>query len=143
MATLFTAEDTIETWMSTDLNALADATNVLSSALSNDAATTERRPYANIEIFTGTQTARSTDAVISLYIIPEVDDTNYGDATNYENYYIGSVSLDAAVTARYSIITMVTLPPSDFKIVLRNDTGQAFAATGNTVKAKRFGFEDV
>jgi len=145
MAALWTAEDTIETWLSTELNSLADATNsATSSAKSNDASSTERRLYANVEIYIATQgSARAGDANVSLYIIPEVDDANYGDAANYQNYYAGSISLDAATTARYNILRNVLLPPSDFKVMLRNDTGQALAASANTVKAKRFSAEDV
>jgi len=145
MSTLWTAEDSIETWLSTELNSLADATNSSASAAkSNDASSTERRLYANIEIYSAAQgSARATDAVVSVYLIPEVDDTNYGDTTNYYNYHVGTVKLDAATTARYNIIRNVLLPPSDFKVLLRNDTGQALASSGNTVKAKRFSVEDV
>ena len=147
MAGKFTAEGTIATVLTTELNSLADAgISSASSAESNDAAA-ERHLFANFEIYIAAQgTNRTAGASISLYVIPEVDDTNYGATTDecLNNYYAGSVSVDdAALAARYLILEDVKLPPSDFKVVLKNDTGQALAASGNTVKYRTFGYEDV
>lgn len=147
MAGKYTAESTIATALSTELNSLANAgISSASPALSNDG-TGERDFFGNFEIYIAAQgTNRSAGASISLYVIPEVDDTNYGSSVGecLDNYFAGSVAVDdAALAARYIILEGVKLPPSDFKVVLKNDTGQAFAASGNTVKFKRHGYEDV
>ncbi|MCB1901470.1 MAG: hypothetical protein KDH16_19400, partial [Rhodocyclaceae bacterium] len=57
------------------------------------------------------------------------------------NYLVGTYSLDAATTAR-RITKRVNLPPTDYKVVLKNNTGQPLASTLNTVKFREFTAED-
>ena len=145
MAYKHSALETIFTALSTELNSLANGVACSpSSAFDNDDAA-QRWPTAMVEIYIAAQgTARSAGASVSLYIIPTTDGTNYGDNTDecLENYAVGHYSLDDATTARY-ITARVHLPPSDYKVVLKNSTGQAFAASGNTVKFREFTAEDV
>ena len=145
MAAKYTAEGVLTTVLTTELDGLADdGTSALSPTKSNDAVS-ERDLVANFELFIATQgTARTAGAFVSLFIIPEVDDVNFGDVVGdcLLNYFVGSVLLDASVNARYVILEDVKIPPSDFKIVLQNQTGQALAATGNTVKYRVYSYED-
>lgn len=124
--------------LTTELNTLADGANKLSAALSNDAAG-ELYLYADFELFVSTQgSARSSDARVDLYILVEQDTTNYtygGDSVDPpRNSWVGSFLFDAAVTARYNHIRGVALPPTDFKVLLINETGQALAATLNVLQ---------
>jgi len=42
------------------------------------------------------------------------------------------------VTARYEVIRGVLLPPMDFHVLVMNETGQALAASGNTLTLRRY-----
>jgi hypothetical protein len=90
--------------------------------------------HCQINTFGGNATADST---VDLYIIPATDGTNYNDGSatiNPVNFYRGSWSLRAAAVFRLTI-QGVLLPPVPFKLcVFNNATGQAFPATGSTVR---------
>lgn len=146
MTARYPAHDTEETALSTEMNALADGSNAIGSAISNDVATTERRLFANFRFTLATQgAARDASGRVDMYIIPEVGGTYaMGDASlDPESGYVGTFVFDAAVTAREQILLAVRLPNSDFKVLVQNNTGQALAATGNTLKMERDGYEDV
>ncbi len=149
MSSRYTGKDSANTVLSTELNSLGDGSNkITSTALSNDAATTERELYADWSLSLAAQgTARDSGASVELYIIPEVDGTYAygGDSLDPSpNHYVGSFSFDAATTARVDILVGRPLPNSDYHVLLQNNTGQAFAASGNVLKQEVYaGFEDV
>jgi hypothetical protein len=147
MSIKYTALETIFSALTTELNSLADGSAcTASSAFDNDTATTARFTNAMVEIYIATQgTNRAVGASVSLYVIPTTDGTSYGDATAecLENYRVGTYSLDDTATAARYITGRIQLPPVDYKVVLKNDTGQALAASGNTVKFREFGYENV
>lgn len=145
MALVLTAENTISTVMSSDLDSLADgAVAVASTASSNDAAA-ERQLFGEFEVYIDTQGgARDGSAEIILAILPEVDDSNYPNSTYsrvIDNYVVKTWTLDAAATAWRGTCYDIKLPPGDFKVAIVNDTGQALAASANTVKMRTYTYE--
>lgn len=146
MASKYTARGTITTVLSTELNSLASATACSASSAQANKGSGKRDNLAQFEIYIAAQgTNRAAGASISLYIIPEVDGTNYASITDecLNNYFAGSVSVDDGATAARYLVMEAKLPPSDWKAILYNGTGQAFASSGNTVKYRTFGYEDV
>ena len=141
------APATIATVMSTELNSLANGANAITaSALSNDAATTERFLYASFEFYIAAQgSARSAGAYVALFLLPEIDGTNfaYGGAglNPQSGLWLCNFSLDAATTARYCLQHQIPIPPHNFHLVMQNNTGQAFAASGNTLKWVRYSLD--
>jgi hypothetical protein len=89
--------------------------------------------------------ARSAGAYVTLYLVPSVDGTNYtygGDAlTPPATCLVGDFVLDATVTARYVSLPCIAIPPTKFKLLVINETGQAFAASGNTLKYRTYNRE--
>lgn len=145
----YTAEQTIATALSTEFNSLANGSiTALSSEITNNSAAT-RFPYMEVEFYIAAQgTARASGAFCALYLVPEVDDTNYPDTSTsttgneYMNaYYVASFPLDAATTARRLTIRQIDLPPGNFKLAVSNATGQAMAASGNTLKYRMYSDE--
>lgn len=142
----YTARGTAATVLTTELNSLTNGSVCsLSSSQDNDTAGT-RDLYAQAEIYIAAQgTNRGAGAHVALYLVPESDGTNYGATTDecLDNYFAGSASLDdAALAARYLIIDRVRLPVGDFKVALKNNTGQTLASSGNTVKLRSYTVED-
>jgi hypothetical protein len=123
-------------YLTTELNALADAGNKLGAAIDN---TSNGDMYMDIELYVAAQgSARSAGAYVGFHILASVDGTNYcygADAVDPPAHTLAAAApLDAATTARYVTMTHILLPAGKFKILVENKTGQAFAATGTTVK---------
>lgn len=146
MAYKHSALETIFTALSTELNSLANGSvSSASSAFDNDNSA-ERWPAAMVEIYIAAQGSnRAVGASVSLLIVPTTDGTNYGDTTGTcrNNYLRGPFYLDDGATAARRLTGRVNLPPTDYKVLLLNNTGQALASSGNTVKFREFTSEDV
>lgn len=146
MTANYTARGTATTVLTTELNSLASAgVSAASSVQDNDTAGA-RDTMAQFEAYIAAQGAnRAAGAYIALYLVPELDGTNYGATTDecLDNYFAYSWSLDdAALAARYLVADCVRLPVGDWKAVIKNGTGQALAASGNTIKYRVYSLED-
>lgn len=92
-----------------------------------------------------------TDSVIELYIVPSVDGTLYpnwtGNVTTSEQendqYFVGAVTTSGATEAQVLALRDVKLPPGKFKVGVRNNSGVAFAASGNTLEYRPHSYQDV
>lgn len=128
--------------MTTDLNSLADGGNVLSAAQSNDGAG-ELDLLVDVELDLAAQgSARDSGAYVALYLLTSSDGTNYdyGDGSTDPalTNWVGNFPLDAATNARRVSIRGIPLPPSNYKWLLQNNTGQAFASSGTILTEKRY-----
>ena len=132
------APEAIATALSAELNALANnGTAIMAAGIDN---ATGRYTHLNLELYVAAQgVARSAGAYVAIYILPSVDGTNYDDATVAAAIDAMQVycALDAATTARYKVKVNIPIPPLLFKLMVANKTGQALAATLNTLKYRR------
>lgn len=128
--------------VTTELNALAnDTAALISTALSNDDSL-ERNLMADFMIVIPEQSGARDGGAISLLIVPEVNNT-YGDVATVQTALIHiahrddgtlcSFVLDSAVTARTITVSHVKLPNANYKVGLLNESGNALAATGNSI----------
>jgi hypothetical protein len=148
MATIkFAAPAAAESVLTTELNSLANAAGTAASAaISNDAAG-ELYLYGDFEVYLAAQASnRAAGARVDLYILIELDGTNYGSGGSSPlppmSAFIGSLQFDSGATAaRYAHLRQVQLPPTDFKVVAVNNTGQALASSNNTVKVSRYNLQ--
>lgn len=121
------------TVLSTELNSLANGSlSAVSTAVDNSS---NLSIWMDVELVLATQGgSRSAGATCTLFMSPSLDGTNYTDNT-VEQEIAFVFPLDAATTARRHIRRGFELPPlSTIKFSLLNSTGQALAASGNTIK---------
>jgi hypothetical protein len=131
-------------YLSTDLNSLANGARFLGAAIDNSSGLDM---YMDLELLIAEQAgARSAGAYVGVYLIPSLyGGTNYGygDASTAPpaSGLIAALPLDAAVTARYVMATMIPVPPGHFKLLVVNATGQTLAASGSTLKYRLYSTE--
>lgn len=123
------------TILDTGLNALANDAGVVSATVAND---TVYDMYADFELVCTHGVAPVADRTWDIYLVREVDGTNFEDASATRppaGGFVGSFVLDAVTTIQRKVVPGAMLPPRDFKVLLVNKSGQAAAATGHTLKA--------
>ena len=125
------------TVLTTELNSLGNAAAcALSSAVAN-ATNLDRIGRCELNVtFGSSPTANST---VDLYLVPALDGTNYADYSTTgpvvdPNTYVGSFVLRATTSAQRRMSPWFPLPAADFKLGVVNNSGQAFPASGSTVK---------
>jgi hypothetical protein len=126
--------------LSTEMNSLADGScTAKGTEVDNE---TDLALFGNFELYMGAAgSARDAGAYFALYLLYSVDGTNYpyGDASDDppESALVGSFPALADTGADYVTLVNVPLAPLKFKPVIRNETGQAMAASGNTLKINK------
>jgi hypothetical protein len=136
---------TIATVLDTGLNTLAATTGkAISGALDN---TTDLAIWADLELVVTFGSNPTAGQVVEVYLVPSVDGTNYadGDASIAPPYpsLVAAFPVRAVTTAQRIAFRGVQLPPGLYKYQVSNKTGQAFAASGNTLKERRYGTQAV
>lgn len=136
------APEALTSYLTTELNSLADSTSdttgfsAVGAEIANE---TNLYQYINLELVVAAQgAARSAGGFVAVYINYSADGTTYDDTSNKAFTELLAVfPLDAATTARRLTKANLPIPPLDFKLLVLNDTGQALAATLNTLKYRR------
>lgn len=142
--TKWAAPASASTIISTGMNSLGDGSNAISSAISNDA-TGELYMFADFELYIAATSTRSADARVEMYILIELDGSNYsygGTALDpAPSMHVGDFQFDASTGARYAHVRGVRLPPTDYKVLLINEVGVALASSGNTLKVAPYNIQ--
>lgn len=130
----------IATVLSTELNSLGSgSTSSASSAIDN---TSNLDLFADLTLTIALQaSARSTGAIVSVYMTQALDGTNYDDTLSTTAELVAVFPLDAATTARQATRRDVPIPPGLFKLFVVNSTGQALAASGNLLEYRAHSIE--
>ncbi len=132
------AYSTIQSALTTELNSLADGSNVLDGALDMADGTHGRMTKMDIEVYLASiDTSSETSPAIYLWLLKETDGTNYED---------GGASVDPArmpdeiiplrlVSGVQRVTgTIYVETPTNVKILIGNRSGVALASSGNTLK---------
>jgi hypothetical protein len=136
--------EAIASALTTDLNSLANAAySAASGAIDN---LTDLYEYIELELNLAAQgSARSSGGTVEVWMEKQIDGTNYEDRANtaFGHQFLASFPLDAATTTRRLVLSNIPIPPAAFKLSVRNNTGQAFASSGSTLKYRRYNEQGV
>ena len=131
---------TLFSLLTTELNSLANVTgSALGTAFDNTPGTGVEDGgwlFGEFELVATAGSAMAAGGAVDLFIVPETDASNYSDGgttTQPPNHYKGSFTTRASTGIRLTL-SGVPLPPVEFKAFLVNRSGQAFAASANTLK---------
>ena len=131
---------TLQTIMTTELNGLANNATVLSSVAGSSGLitlTSTGYPQALAELVVTFGTAPTANTTINVWFLTEIDGTNLEDGSSS---LVPQRSPDLffplrGVTTAQRIAKTCKLPVTAFKVLVQNNgTGQAMAASGNTLK---------
>jgi hypothetical protein len=129
------------TLLSTELNSLANNGTAIGSAYNNTVGGGGGDGYTlcDVELVATYGSAPTANTGVSLWFLMTEDGTNYedGDNSTTPGRLADAVFPLRAVTTAQRIIRRVLLPWGNFKPLVKNDgTGQAMAASANTVKIR-------
>jgi hypothetical protein len=126
--------------LTTGLNSLANNGLAISSAFDNTVGQAgDGYTLCDLELVVTYGSAPTANTAVSVWLLGSQDGTNYedGDASTTPAKLPTCVFPLRAVTTAQRIIRRVALPWGLMKAVLKNDgTGQAMAASGNTLKIR-------
>lgn len=122
--------------MTTALNSLADG--------SQSAASTEINNETGLNTFASftlklASIGSARDGHCQLYVRYETTDT---DGYEDEDHFLGVFKLPATSAAAVASILGVRLEPFNTQFYVTNDSGQALAASGNTLDIETYNYED-
>lgn len=142
MASVKYEAGSITTLLSTELNSLANGSSTaLGTEYDNS---TNLYLWGMFECNVTFGTNPTAGNLLNLYLVPAPDGTNYDDGSSSVTPpvtgYVGGFPVRAVTSAQKIPLgvtnppTMIPLPPTKFKILLINNSGQAFPSSGSTVK---------
>lgn len=125
--------------LTTELNSLATAGIVVSSAIDN---TSNLDLYMDLRLeikYTSSAPAAGIK-VAEIYLLPSVDGTNYAEGgtsvTPQSSLLVATLESRNGSTSAFEYLAAlgIPIPPLNFKLCLVNTSGKTLAATGNTLK---------
>lgn len=138
------APEAIQSALTTELNSLADGAYSAASAAIDNAA--DLYQFMSLELNLASLTP-TTSPYVAIYLLPSVDGTNYvdggGSVAPPANTLIAVFDLSTSAGVKWRAATNILIPPLKFKLVLLNEANVALAASGNTLKYRRYGIESV
>lgn len=137
--------ETIQTALSTGLNSLADGSGAISSAIDNG---TALNTMCDFELAVTFGTAPAGEKVCELYLVYSSDGgTTFSDGSSSikpASPPDAVFMLRAVTTAQVIVLAGVPIMgPGQFKTLLYNEAGQAFPASGSTLRYRRYNMQSV
>ncbi len=122
--------------LSTELNALGDTNRSNAGAEIDNSVNLDK--YGMLELTATFATAPDTNGPLHLYLVTAPDGSNYGDGSSTTDpgpdAYLLTISVRAATSIQRKMTRWFEIPNAKFKLILENQCGFAFPATGSTVE---------
>ena len=135
MATVkWAAPETTASALTTELNSLGNGSvSSASAAIDNE---TDLYRYVSLELYLASLNPTGTP-IVQVYINPSLDGTNYEDTTPPSFSLLTTFDLATGSATKRRVRFNIPIPPLKFKLIVKNGSGVAFAASGNTLKYRR------
>jgi hypothetical protein len=138
MAKIQSEAGSISSVLTTELDSLINIGKELSGEIDNSTGGTLDL-FDEVLLYTGTFGATpSADATVELFLLESLDGTNYEDGSDsvYPAFanLVGVFNIREVTTAQNHVIRGIELPPSKFKYLIRNRSGQNMPSSGNTLE---------
>ncbi len=122
--------------LSTELNALATGSRTAAGTEIDNSTNLDK--YGFLELAVDFVSAPSAGAYCNIYMVMALGGTTYADGSasvdpGADAWVIG-IPILASTAAQNKQVGPILLPPSKVKFILENQTGQAFPASGSTLK---------
>jgi len=145
MAPITYERGSIATVLSVELNSLADNTNAISGEIDNSV---DLCVFDDVEISVASVvSAFDAGSVVELFMIEAVDDINFADGDSTldpaSKTLVGVLRLRSETVAQRHVVRSVKLPPTKFKYLIQQKTGQTWASSGNTLKRLPYKYRGV
>lgn len=124
-----------------DLNSLANASGVLSSATAVDN-TTNKYLYCDVSFIGGGSITPTAGGHLAVYMLPIASDgSTYPNASNGTasdhpamTYFVGSIGFRSLAGTQVGVLEGVRIGPTKYKFYAVNKTGTTLTASGNVLK---------
>ena len=143
MADIKWQNGTITSLATTALNSLANGSAALSDEYDN---ATNQYIYGLLELTVTWGTNPTAGNLVNFYLEVAPDGTNYSDDQSISSAYLGGVPVRAVTSLQRLPLGLgmsgpIFLPPTKFKVRVVNNSGQAFPASGSTLKIMPYRFQ--
>ncbi len=129
----------------TSLDSLASGAISTQSSEYANATSGNRYTHATFQLLVDPASAPTSGKTIDLYILPAIDGSTYPEGTTSVSpsgtHYVGSFIVRGVDTAQRLVLTNVPLPPTDFTVLIVNNSGVNFASSGNVLSMIVYGYE--
>jgi len=143
----FTEYDSLQTYLTTELDSLADGANKLGAAIDFAAGGTDRKLFMDIEVYLASvNLSAQTNPALYIWLIRRTDGTNFedgGDSITPARAPDKIIPLREVNGAQRVSARMLMLMPDQGKLLIGNRAGAALASSGNTVKYNIYSVQDV
>lgn len=139
MPNVINTRGTADSLLTTELNSLANNSNAVHA--SSVSITSTGFQKAELELVVTFGTAPTANTAILVWLLGEVDGTNFEDGTSSVTpvRIPDAIFPVRAVTTAQRLKVVVDTPAGPIRALVRNDgTGQAFAASANTLKIRPY-----
>lgn len=125
-----TAFGTPTSYLTTDLNSLANDGVFLGAAINN---TSNRHMFCKVSVsLASVDLSAQTSPSVVIRLLESIDGGTTYDDNDDQSYGI-TVPVAATSAAHYKVSGDIAIPPGYFKLAVVNKTGAAFASSGNVV----------
>ena len=139
---------TVTTMLSTELNTLGTGNiSAVSTTIFDNSATGSPGLFlfADFQLDVTFGAAPTVNLPVLLFIIPSVDGTNFGFGSTgsaWQGFQRGGWSMIATTSEQILVCQGIPIPPQKFKCQVQNQSGQAFPASGSTVKMMPYNYQN-
>ena len=129
--------------LTTELNGMADGFRVISATIDN---TTALNFFDDLVLSIGNiGSNRDAGAIVELFLLEALDDTNFVDGgvsiEPAQSDLVGVFNIRTSTAAQVHVVRGVALPPTKYKYLVKNKTGEALSVINNTLERRPYAYQ--